>query len=143
MIPAFKYHELRKKEKEFILERLKEKLHSEEEIVFAYVHGGFLERSFFRDIDVAIWIKSIEKAFYYTVDYSAKLELEIGFPVDIHVLNEAPLSFKYHVFTRGKLLFSRDEYLRALVIDATIREYLDFKLLEKLVLKESTQVRRS
>ena len=142
MMTEFKYYELNEEEKKYILKKLREILSIEEEIVFAYVHGGFIERSFFRDIDVAVWIKSLEKAFYYTVNYSVKLEIKIGYPVDVHVLNEAPLPFKYHVFTRGKLLFSKDEYLRSLIVNTTIREYLDFKLLEKLVLKESTRVRR-
>jgi predicted nucleotidyltransferase len=94
--------------------------------------GGFLESSFFRDVDVAVWMSDVEKAFYYTFDFSAKFEVEAGFPVDLHVLNEAPLPFKNHVFTTGMLLFSKDEELRHRIVDQTIKEYIDLKLKEKL-----------
>ena len=43
------------------------------------------------------------------------------------MLNEAPLPFRYRVFTGGVLLFSRDEGLRAGVVDETVRNYLDWK----------------
>lgn len=102
----------------------------EEEVVFAYIHGGFTRRSFFRDIDVAVWIKHAEKAFKFTVHLSAKLEAELGIPVDIQVLNEAPLPFKYHVYTEGKLLLSKNDLLRTKEVNTTIRKYLD---LEKLI----------
>ncbi len=35
------------------------------------------------------------------------------------------MPFKHYVFTRGVLLFSRDEELRAKVVDLTLREYID------------------
>ena len=130
--PEFRYYELTAEEKIKIIDFLRERLGSINEILFAYVHGGFVERNLFRDVDLAVWIRSEEKAFYYTVDFSAKLEVEVGIPIDIHVLNEAPLPFKYHVLTQGKLLFSKDEKLRFRVIDETVRKYIDLKkLMEK------------
>ena len=120
-----RYHELPVEERVKLLNLLRERLEPKDDIVFAYVHGGLVERKMFRDVDVAVWIRNPEMSFYYTVDFSARLEVELGHPVDLHVLNEAPLPFKYRVFTRGKLLFSRDEGLRAAVVDKTIREYID------------------
>ena|GEM_PF-578214 len=87
--PEFRYYELTAEEKIKIIDFLRERLGSINEILFAYVHGGFVERNLFRDVDLAVWIRSEEKAFYYTVDFSAKLEVEVGIPIDIHVLNEA------------------------------------------------------
>lgn len=124
----FKYYETSPEEKTKLIGLLSEKLKLIDDIVFAYVHGSFLERSIFRDVDVAIWIKSLEKAFDYTVNLSARLEVELGYPIDVHVLNEAPLPFKYHVFTRGKLLFSKDEELRTKIVDETLRKYLDLRV---------------
>jgi len=125
----FKYRKLSDEQKRKLLERLKKRLEDTSEIVFGYVHGGFLERNSFRDLDVAIWIRDSGKAFYYTVDFSAKLEVEMGVPVDVQVLNEAPLPFKHYVFTRGRLLLSRDENLRLRLIDEVVRQYADLKQL--------------
>jgi predicted nucleotidyltransferase len=128
----FRYYELSAEEKARLLDFLRKRLEGIDDIVFDYVSGGFLERSFFRDVDVAVWTSDLEKAFYYTVNFSAKLEVEAGLPVDLHVLNEAPLPFKHHVFTTGTLLFSKDEELRHRIVDQTMKEYIDLKLKEKL-----------
>jgi predicted nucleotidyltransferase len=128
----FRYYELSAEEKARLLDFLRKRFERVDDIIFAYVHGGFLERNFFRDVVVAVWISDVEKAFYYTVNFSAKLEVEAGLPVDLHVLNEAPLPFKHHVFTTGMLLFSKDEEMRHRIVDQTIKEYIDLKLTEKL-----------
>jgi len=123
----FKYRKLSDEQKLKLLERLKERLEGASEVVFAYVYGSFVERDSFRDLDAAIWIRNLGKAFYYTVDFSAKLEVEMGVPVDVQVLNEAPLPSKHRVFTRGRLLLSRDENLRLRLVDEVIRQYIDLK----------------
>ena len=124
-----KYRSMPECERLKLVERLRERLAEDSGVVFAYVHGGFLEREWFRDVDVAVWVRDPRDAFYYAVEFSAKLEVELGVPVDVQVLNEAPLPFKYRVFTRGRLLFSRDERLRLEVVDRTVRSYMDFKKL--------------
>ncbi len=127
--PEFKYYELPAEERGRIIDLLRERLGCVDDIVFAYIHGSFVEGSPFRDIDIAVWIKSEDKAFYYTVDFSANLQVEVGIPIDIHVLNEAPLTFKHHVFTSGKLLHSKNEEVRLRVVDQTVRMYMDLKRL--------------
>lgn len=127
----FRYRKLSAEEKLELLNILKEKLEHDDGIAFAYVHGGFMERDMFRDVDVTVWIKDVNKAFYYAVDFSAKLEANVGLPMDVQVLNQAPLPFRYHVFTRGMLLFSKDEKLRLKIADETTREYLDLKTLRE------------
>jgi len=120
------YYELPPEGRGRIIGKIAERLAEDSGIVFAYAHGGFVERRFFRDIDVAVWLKDPDRAFHYAVNLSARLEAELGLPIDVQVLNEAPLPFRFHVFTRGRLLFSRDEELRARLADETVREYLDF-----------------
>lgn len=128
----FRYHESSAGEKLKLLERVKRRLKDFDGVVFAYIHGGFIKRSFFKDLDIAIWIKDLDKAFYYTVDFSAKLEVEIGVPVDIQVLNKAPLPFKHYIFTQGELLLSKDEGLRLRLANETIRQYIDLKYLIRM-----------
>lgn len=134
--PAFRYRQLSAERKLKLLERLRGRLEGVSAVVFAYVHGSFADRDSFRDLDVAIWIRDPGEAFYYTVDFSAKLEVEMGVPVDVQVLNEAPLPFKRHVFTRGRLLFSGDESLRLRLVDEAVRQYADLKQLTEIVSKK-------
>lgn len=136
---TIKHYTLTAEQKREITKALKKKLERIDDITFAYIHGSFLERRTFRDIDVAIWIKKKEKAFKYTVDLSAKLEIKTGIPIDIQVLNEAPLPFKHHVLTKGKPLFSKDDHLRHELTDVTIRQYIDFKQLIASVKAETKE----
>ncbi len=57
-------------------------------------------------------------------------------PVDVRVLNNAPLGFRYSVF-RGHLLMSRDEDLRAREVVWTVTRYLDAKPPIRAALKEA------
>ncbi len=122
---GFKYRKVTAEEKEKLLNSLRKELGSVDGVIFAYVHGGFVEMEAFRDVDVAVWIKNPEDAFSYEVDLSARLEVNLKTPIDLHVINRAPLSFKHHAFTRGKLLFSRDEEMRIKLIDETVRQHAD------------------
>jgi hypothetical protein len=128
---GFKYHKLTAEEKERLLDSLRKELEGFDNIIFTYVHGGFVDMEVFRDVDVAIWIKNPEDAFSYEVDLSAKLEANLKTPIDLHVLNQAPLSFKHHAFTRGKLLFSKDEETRIKLVDETLRKYADARALKE------------
>ncbi len=120
-------------EKEGLLQELKRTLENLGGILFAYVYGGFAERGFFRDVDVAVWIDSPEEAFRHEVELSSKLEAELEIPIDIHVLNEAPLPFKHAVFTKGRLIFSRHEEIRMKIVDETVRQYADLCVLRSQV----------
>lgn len=131
----FNYRKLSTKQKLQLLEKLKKKLGDVAEISFAYVYGGFVERGFFRDLDVAVWLKNPRKAFFYVVGFSAKLEIEMGFPIDLQVLNEAPLPFQFSVFTQGRVLFSKDEGLRVRLVDEVVRKYSDLKFLVRITRK--------
>jgi len=131
-----KYYRMSAEERQRLLSRLREELEADWGIVFAYVHGGFVEAEAFRDVDVAVWIEKPEEAFRYQVDFSARLETRFKIPLDLHVLNEAPLPFKHSVFTRGKLLFSRDEDVRVKVVDEIVRQYADVCALNELARKD-------
>ena len=100
-VGEFKYYRMCFEERERLLCELRRALESVKGILFAYVHGGFVKRELFRDVDVAVWIGEHEDPFKYEVDLSSKVEVELKVPVDIHVLNEAPVTFKYAVFTGG------------------------------------------
>lgn len=121
--------------------------------MFAYVYGSFLEDRPFRDVDVAVYLEGIAepKMSLFAMDLARELEKSLSLvlsgaetdrggdrspPVDVRVLNQAPLGFRYHVF-RGRLLFSRDEALRTHVVERTVSHYLDLKPLRQRALKEA------
>jgi predicted nucleotidyltransferase len=128
-----KIHNLNKTQKKEIMEKITEKL-KEKGVIFAYVHGSFLTRNF-RDIDIAIYLK--EGGDVLTeVKIEVELEKILGFPVDVRVLNSAPLTFRFRVIRDGLLLFSRDERIRSDFEALTISEYHDFSYFRKMYRRE-------
>jgi len=136
-------------EREAILHTVQQALETQSKVVFAYVYGSFLENRPFHDIDVAVYLdladEDEKKISQFVLDLAFHLEealartldrVGVHLPVDVRALNRAPLRFCYHVF-RGKLLFSRDEALRAQQIERTIYRYLDIKPLRLRALKEA------
>ena len=121
-------HILRKEQRGEIIKAITAVLSEQQEIVFAFVHGSFLSGSFFRDIDLGIFVKGIDRADYW--DYETELAQEIEetlshrFLVEPKVINKAPLSFCYHVI-RGQLLFSRDEEFLVEFMVRVARGYLE------------------
>ncbi len=127
-------------EKQGIIKRIDDDLQPRAEIVFAYVYGSFVEVTDtpIHDIDVGVYVTGIKKeaSAQYAVDMAQTLGRKAKLPVDVFVLNFAPLSFLYHVF-RGSLLFTRDEDIRTQIVEDTVRRYLDMKFLVQRGVKEA------
>ena len=105
---------------------------------FAYIYGSFAEGLPFRDIDIGIYTSGVAKedATCYALDLVWIIEAEVHMPVDVRVLNYAPVSFLYHVIC-GELIFERDEDMRVDVVENTVRRYLDIKPLIRRGIKEA------
>ena len=117
-------------DRERIVARLKRELEARPEIVLALLHGSFLEGGAYRDIDVVIWLGaerfSQDERFRYALDLSVQLHLALGFPVDVRVLDDAPLAFRYHALG-GRPLVVRDETLLDDLRARTWDDYIDFQ----------------
>jgi len=104
-------------------------LQNRPEVLFAYLHGSFAEARPLRDVDMGVYLSPAGLAAGAVPAYegTAALDLEalVGLPVDLKVLNLAPLSLRYHI-SRGYLLFSGDEPARYAFLEATWREYFDY-----------------
>lgn len=97
------------------------------QVQFAYLHGSFLAKPAFRDIDVAIqFADGVEDSADAALRLGETLSRVAGFPVDAHPLNDAPLSFRFHAMT-GELLVSRDDGWLADVLEKTMRDYFDIE----------------
>jgi len=125
--------------KDEVIQQLKGVLSKEKEILFAYLHGSFLSKGKFNDVDIALYLdeksmKEIEPV-DFEISLSLKIEKAIRLPVDVKILNFAPLSFGYRT-SLGYLLFSRNELKREEFLCKTWSEYFDFLPLSLLYLKE-------
>jgi len=117
--------------------KLRELLERREEIIFAYLHGSFVEGLPFNDIDVAVYVdqSKVPDAFDYEMDLSAELTMALHFPVDVRVLNDAPLGFQHSVL-QGEAILVRDEEVLTDFIERVAREYMDYAYLGRMYLEE-------
>jgi predicted nucleotidyltransferase len=114
-------------------------LEARPEIRFACLHGSFARGEPYRDVDVAIWIDPMlvapEARVSYMLDLAVDLEEALGQRVDLQILNDAPLAFRYHALAGQALAVrDRDEFddLRARTWD----EYFDFLPFTRQYLRE-------
>ena len=136
-IRAYKFSEEQKAQ---ILSVVREVLAGEDQIIFAMVYGSFVEDVPFRDIDLGIYVKDLNTGSYfdYEFDISQKVQLalESNIPIDVRIINLAPLPFKFRVVT-GKLLFTRDEEVWEEFAIEVARFYMDMAPLRERYILES------
>lgn len=125
-------------EKDVIISKLRAFFEIREEIMFAYIHGSFSEGLPFRDIDVAVYVdeKAVpeDEAMDYGLRISAQGEMETRVtPLDVRVINYAPVGFKYYA-TKSILLFSKNEELRCDFLEDTWKIYFDLLPKRKQIL---------
>lgn len=122
---------LEKEDKQFIQEKTTRILTEYKEILFAYLFGSFVHDPGFHDLDIGIYLR--EDAFpsicpkgtlAFETSLGVVMEKDLGYPVDIKVLNEKPVAI-CHAVTNGRLLLSRDEPTRFNWVEKTWDRYLD------------------
>jgi uncharacterized protein len=122
-----------------ITDRIRNQLKIDQRILFAFIHGSFLETDIgFNDIDVAVFID--DDCFHGDIidlclTISAELTLHVHKRVDVHSLNTSSTGFKYEV-TKGNLLFAKDEEVCFDFIEETWLDYFDLKHLYEDNLKD-------
>ena len=116
-------------EKQRLRNLLALRLEEKEEILFAYVYGSFVQGPF-RDIDIGIFLQADSSGAAAPLRYEMALEQELedalGVPIDVRVLNAAPLPFAYSVLQTGEVLVSRDEKARCDFVCRIYTHYHDF-----------------
>ncbi len=110
----FKTYTINVKDRDKAISTIKSLLLKHEEIQFAYIYGSFIDSDapFFRDIDIAVFVDenavSVDKFMDYSINLALMLEsLMKKYPVDIVILNNAPLSLAFKI-THGELLFIKN-----------------------------------
>ena len=134
-----RYFQISAQGKEVIIARIRDCLGKLSDLEFAYVHGSFIMEDQFRDIDVAVYLKTTPSS-----PLQAELDLETEldgivdkYPVDVRILNVAPLSFRYHVIRYGKPVAVVDDDARCDFVELTLSHYFDFAPYRRMYLKEA------
>jgi len=126
-------------EKESIIESVKVCLKNRSDVIFAYLHGSFFTEDRFKDIDIAVYLDPLPPSLL-----EAELELEAKlsnvvkrYPVDIRILNNASLSFRYNVIKNGQPIVVNNDNIRSDFVEATLSYYFDFSPFLQEYLKEA------
>src|SRR5262245_44901041 len=123
MMRLFRANEARRAE---IAEILARRLAGDRSVRFAFLHGSFQEDLGFHDIDIALSLSSEGRGHETDVALALASDLSrvVGVPVDVRVLECAPVTFRFHAL-RGRLLCSRDDDAVAALMEDTMRRYFD------------------
>jgi hypothetical protein len=122
-----------------ILDRLSTVLESVESVLFAYLHGSFLDGNF-NDIDIGVFANEVQvkELMRYELELESLIDDAIkGFPVEIRILNRAPVSFNYHVIKNGMYIFCRDDNKRVDFEMKVMDTYFDFAPFRREYLMEA------
>jgi predicted nucleotidyltransferase len=119
-------HRMSREDRHRIEECLAAEVASDSGVAFAYLYGSFVDPQPFRDIDVGVYLMEVRSGRFTTraLEITQRLSEAVRIPVDVRILNRAPVSFLYHVL-RGQLIFCRDGALLAEVMERTVSRYLD------------------
>ena len=113
-----------------IVQACRSRLDDRPEILFAMLYGSAAEGRPFRDLDVGVFVDRARVDAQQDMDYAFRLadELEaaLPYPVDVRVINDAPLGFRYNV-SRGTALVVHDRPAFVGFLERTWDEYLDFQ----------------
>lgn len=109
------------------------------EIHFAILYGSAAEGSVFRDLDIGVFVDrtrvSPDAELEYAFGLADELAAMVHFPVDVRVVNDAPLPFRYNV-SRGIPLTVQDQEGFYGFLERTWDEYLDFQPIALQYLRE-------
>ncbi|MBH0178680.1 MAG: nucleotidyltransferase domain-containing protein [Nitrospira sp.] len=119
-------HTIPPEQREDVLAKLRVELARVSGLRFVYLYGSALESDRVHDVDVGIFLDDSMDALQMNMmdALSVTLSAAVGVPVDIRMLNAAPLPFLYHVL-RGKLVLCRDETFLTDMLEDVARRYLD------------------
>lgn len=101
-------------------------LEKEHDLAFAYFYGSAVEQQTAHDVDIGLYYESTNSlpTIEQNLALAHQLSSTIHIPVDIRVLNHAPLSFLFHVL-HGQLLICPNPDLLTTILEQVPREYLD------------------
>jgi len=103
-------------ERRAIIEKLRE-VPRAEGVRLAILFGSFVELGSFRDIDVAVYLEDLQDL-DRILELGAKLEEELGVPIDVVPLQALPPRFRLRVLTRGMPVVEEPGLYEAMLLQA-------------------------
>ena len=137
MVKKMTKRSVTKKKKDEIVKSISTLLAPHQEIYSVYLHGSFMIDKSFADIDLALLLDHIpENLIEYEFEIEIKLEKNVNFPIDIRVLNNAPVSFAQNVIRHGKVVLDKKPNTRSDFESYSLRKYFDFAPFRRRYLSE-------
>jgi predicted nucleotidyltransferase len=128
-----------------LIRQLRTLLENRPEVLFALLHGSFPTGGPFRDVDLALYLEPeiVHRESFrdYELERGVRWTDIVGVPVDVRLLNDAPVGFRYHALN-GMVLFVRDEEFLDEFRARTWDEYCDFAPFARRYLREVLGGRR-
>ena len=122
-----------------IRQKLADQLALHSEVLFAVLYGSAAEGGSFGDLDVGLFVdRSLVPAsrdWVIAFELATELEGAVSYPVDVRVINDAALPFRYNV-SRGIPLVVNDEEMWFNFLEWTWIMYFDFQPVAMQYLKE-------
>jgi hypothetical protein len=125
-------------QRERVIQHLKDLLQAHREVLVAILHGSFVTGGAFRDVDVALLVDGVPRERFrdYELEQGVRWSKELGLPIDVRLLNDAPIAFRYHAI-KGLPLLVREEDCYDELRARTWNEYWDFAPFARRYLKEA------
>lgn len=124
------YFEASESERRKVRDTIARILDARPEVILAFLFGSFVDQPHFRDVDVGVVVDTglvpETAALDLAAELATELEWETRLPVDLNVLNYAPVALRYSA-SRGKVLLCKDAGLRDRFVELAWKEYLDFE----------------
>jgi hypothetical protein len=106
-------------------------------ILAAYVFGSFVEDKPYSDIDLGLlMLNDPGNPVVLEIDFETEIEKITGCPVDIRILNGAPLSFCQQVIRTGEVILDTDPNIRADFEGRILKKYFDFSRFRTQYIRE-------
>ena len=133
-------HTLIRSEKEKIIQIISSHLFQQyDEILAVYIFGSFISERHFSDIDIGIiTAMDLNKPLDFELKLENRLEKLIKYPVDVRILNRAPISFSQNVFRTGRVIIDKNPNMRADFEGRILKQYFDFSPFQQRYLQEVT-----
>ncbi len=110
-----------------------------QDVVAAYVFGSFVTEDAFSDIDIGVLVKKdVAKTVDFEITLEGKLEAAISIPIDVRLLNHAPLAFCQNIFRSARVILDRDANFRSDFEGQVLKQYFDFSRFRRRYLAEVT-----
>jgi len=115
-----------------LMNRLKEILEKDEEVLFAYLYGSsaYDHDQPGSDIDIAVYLRpsNIKKYVRKEDELTTALAIRLHDDrIDLRILNALPFLLQYNVLKEGKLIFVRDESERVEFDTGVMFRYFELK----------------